>query len=149
MCVYICVCVCVCIVLEKWYWWIYLPGRSRDAGVETGFVDTEGNGEGGRTEGVALTYTLPCVSRYPEGSCCIIQEAQHSALRRPRGVRRWGGGRIGQRIKERIHVYLQLIHMVVWQKPTQHCKAIIFQLKVKKKKKKTKPQIPIEASQTT
>ena len=33
-------------------------------------------------------------------------------------------------------VYLELIHNVVWQKPTQHCKAIIFQLKIIKKKKK-------------
>jgi len=28
---------------------------------------------------------------------------------------------------------LWLIHAVVWQKPTQHCKAIVLQLKVKKK----------------
>ena len=27
-------------------------------------------------------------------------------------------------------VYLELIHNVVWQKPTPHCKAIIFQLKI-------------------
>ena len=26
-------------------------------------------------------------------------------------------------------VYLWLIHVDVWQKPTQYCKAIIFQLK--------------------
>ena len=26
--------------------------------------------------------------------------------------------------------YLTLIHVVVWQKPTQHCKAIILQLKI-------------------
>jgi len=32
--------------------------------------------------------------------------------------------------RDRIYVYLWLIHAVVWQKPTQHCKAIIFQLKV-------------------
>ena len=29
-----------------------------------------------------------------------------------------------------------LIHAVVWQKPTQHCKAIVLQLKVKKKKRR-------------
>ena len=32
------------------------------------------------------------------------------------------------------HVYLQLTHPVVWQKPIQHCKAIILQLEIKKKK---------------
>ena len=29
-------------------------------------------------------------------------------------------------------VYLWLIHVDVWQKPTQHCKAMILQLKVNK-----------------
>ena len=33
---------------------------------------------------------------------------------------------------------LWLIHAVVWQKPKQHCKAIVLQLKVKKKKRKKK-----------
>ena len=33
--------------------------------------------------------------------------------------------------KEGIHVYLRLIQVVVWRKPTQHCKAIILQLKIK------------------
>ena len=28
-------------------------------------------------------------------------------------------------------VYLQLIHVDVWQKPTQYCKAIILRLKIK------------------
>ena len=32
---------------------------------------------------------------------------------------------------------LWLIHAVVWQKPIQHCKAIVLQLKLKKKKKMT------------
>ena len=41
-----------------------------------------------------------------------------------------GGGRQGT------FVYLWLIHVDVWQKPTQYCKAIIFQLKITKKKKK-------------
>ena len=34
------------------------------------------------------------------------------------------GGRLK---KEETYVYLGLIHNVVQQKPTQHCKAIIFQ----------------------
>ena len=42
-----------------------------------------------------------------------------------------GGGRKGT------FVYLWLIHVDVWQKPTQYCKAIIFQLKITKKKKKS------------
>ena len=33
-------------------------------------------------------------------------------------------------VRERAHVSLWLIHLVAWQKPTQYCKAIIFQLKI-------------------
>ena len=41
----------------------------------------------------------------------------------------WDGSGVGGRLKrERIYVYLQLIH-VVQQKLTQHCKAIIPQFK--------------------
>ena len=40
------------------------------------------------------------------------------------------GGRLK---RERIHVHLWLIHTVAQQKPTQHCKAIILQLKKKTK----------------
>ena len=41
----------------------------------------------------------------------------------------WGGG-VGGRLKgEGIYVYIQLIHIIVQQKPTQNCKAITLQLK--------------------
>ena len=56
------------------------------------------------------------------------QGAQPGALWQPRGV----GGRFK---REGIYVYLWLIRVVVPQKPTQHFKAIIFQLNIKKKKK--------------
>ena len=36
--------------------------------------------------------------------------------------------------REGTHLYLWLIH-VVWQKPTQYCKAMILQLKINKVKK--------------
>ena len=42
------------------------------------------------------------------------------------------GGRFN---REGIYVYLRLIHVVVWQKPTQRCKTIILQPKIEKKKK--------------
>ena len=39
--------------------------------------------------------------------------------------------RMGRRLKrEGIYVYLWLIHIVLWQKPTQHCKAINIQWKI-------------------
>jgi len=40
--------------------------------------------------------------------------------------------------KERTYAYLWLIHVDIWQKPTQHCKAIILQLKKFKQIKETK-----------
>ena len=53
---------------------------------------------------------------------------------------RWGGGEIGRKMGERlkgegIYVYLWLIHVDVWQKPTKFCKAVILQLKNNNRKK--------------
>jgi len=47
----------------------------------------------------------------------------------------WGGGVGGRLKREGTYVYLQLIPVVVWQKPTQYCKAIILQLKIKFKER--------------
>ena len=38
----------------------------------------------------------------------------------------WNGGMGGRLKREGIDVYLQLIQVVIWEKLTQHCKAIIF-----------------------
>ena len=47
------------------------------------------------------------------------------------------GPGLGGRLRRKgIYVYLQLIHIVVQQKPTQHCRAIIFQLKIHLKMEK-------------
>ena len=44
------------------------------------------------------------------------------------------GWKVGGRFKrEATYVYLRLIHVDVWQKPTQYCKAIILPLKINKK----------------
>ena len=34
--------------------------------------------------------------------------------------------------KEGTYVYLWLIHVYAWQKPTQYCKAVILQLNINK-----------------
>ena len=39
-------------------------------------------------------------------------------------------------IREGTYVYLWLIHVDVWQKPTQYYKAIILRLKIKKERKR-------------
>ena len=72
-----------------------------------------------------LTYIYYHVlNRQLVASCCIAQEAQLSALRWHRGM--------GWRCVY-THTHTQLIHFVVQQKLTQHCKAIILQLKKKRK----------------
>ena len=71
--------------------------------------------------------------RSPVGICCVTQGAQPSALWQPRGVG-WGW-KVGRRFKrEGTYAYLGLIHADAWHKPTQHCKAIILQLKTNKLK---------------
>ena len=43
----------------------------------------------------------------------------------------WDGGWVRGRFnREGTHVYLRLMHVVVWQKPTEHCREAIFQLKI-------------------
>ena len=64
--------------------------------------------------------------RQPVGICCLVTAS--------RGDMRW---EVGGRVKrERTYLYyLWLLHVDVWQKPAQHCKAVILQLKIGKLKK--------------
>ena len=56
----------------------------------------------------------------------MLQDSENTNLDSVTTYRdRWvGGGREG------ICFYLWLIHVDIWQKPTQYCKAIILQLKI-------------------
>ena len=58
-------------------------------------------------------------------------------------MRGWVGRR---RKREGIYVYIQPIHFIVQQKLTQHCKAILSQLKKKKKKKDVSSHSPSRPS---
>ena len=53
-------------------------------------------------------------------------------------MRRKVGGRFN---REGTYVYLRLIHVGVWQKPTVFCKAIILQFKEKLKFKKKRKRV--------
>ena len=47
---------------KKWYWWIYLQGKSKDEDVENGLVDIVGEGKDGKNwESSIDIYTLSCV----------------------------------------------------------------------------------------
>lgn len=60
------------------------------------------------------------------GSGCLMQGAQPVPCDNGKG---WGGGMGG--VQRRGHVCLWLIPVDAWQRPTQHRKAIILQLKKK------------------
>ena len=49
------------------------------------------------------------------------------------GLDGWGAWELKM---EGIYVYLWLIHVAIWQKPTQHCKAVILRLKINLKKER-------------
>ena len=55
------------------------------------------------------------------------------------------GWEVGERFKRRgTYVYLRLIHVDIWQKPTEYYKTIILQLKIKKKKECEHKESPIK-----
>ena len=82
----------------------------------------------GQTERVVLTYMYVCVKQIASGKLLYStgSSAQCFVM-----TRRWGGGRF-KREWRYIYIHIWLI-CVVQQKPTQHCKAIILQLKLSSK----------------
>ena len=67
-------------------------------------------------------------SGIPSGNPVWCSELKPTALWQPRGVG-WGG--VGGGSRRKGHIYIPMvIHVDVWQKPTQYCKAIILQLKI-------------------
>ena len=99
-------------------------------------MSTVGEGEGGTNdEGSMKTYILPYVKQIAGGN--LLYDS---------GNLNWGFSTIqrdemywevGERFKkEGARLYLRLMHVDVWQKPTQYCKTVTLQLKVNKRKKK-------------
>ena len=71
-------------------------------------------------------YTLPYVKQTASGNLLYESGSSNQVL-----CDSLEGWEVGGRLKrEGTCVYLWLIHVDVWQKPTQHCKAIIVQLKI-------------------
>ena len=85
---------------------------------------------------VKMKLMLPCVKQIANGN--LLYDSGNSnwgSVTIQRGVM---GREVGWRFKrEGTYVYLWLIHVDVWQKPTRFCKAIILQLKSKFKKRET------------
>ena len=108
---------------------LFQQGRIRDTDVENGYVDTVREGKGGWIERAALAYTLPCVNRQLVGSYRVAWGAQWvlcDDLEELDGK----GGRETQE-GEDICSSIAEIYAVVYQKLTQHRKAIVLQFKKK------------------
>ena len=76
------------------------------------------------------------ITKFPVGICCMTEEPKPGTLKQTKGVG-WGGRREGSS-RGWAYVYLWLIHVDIWQKPTQHCKAIVLLLKINKRAKNPK-----------
>ena len=73
-------------------------------------------------------YLLPYVKQIASGH--LLLDTGSSIWCSVTAYRGGMGQGVGRRFKrEGTHLYLGLINTVLWQKPTQHCKAIILQLK--------------------
>ena len=113
--------------LENGYWWIYLQSSNGDADIDNGHVDTMGKGEGGTNWDSSIeTYTLKQIA-----SRNLLYDTGSSHLVLSDNLEGWDGLVGGRKYTYGWPVYLWLIHADAWQKPTQYCKAMILQLKIK------------------
>ena len=100
-----------------------MQGRSRGPDVENGHVTQWGKGRVGRIESSTDICTLPCAKQRASGKLRYRELSSELCD----DLDGWDAGRVTGRLnREEIHVYLELIHTVVQQKPTQHCKPIIL-----------------------
>ena len=93
-------------------------------------VITEGEWEDGTNwESSSETYTLLYVKLH--GQWEFVEDTGSSNGMLCDNLEGWHGVGGGGKVQEGgTYVFLKLIHVNVWQKPTQYCKAIIFQLKI-------------------
>ena len=97
-------------------------------------MDTAGDGEAGINQESSLeTGTLSYVKQTADGN---LPYDTGSSARCCDDLECWDG-LAGREVQERgTHVYLWLIHVDVWQRPTQHYEAIILQLQINTYKEK-------------
>ena len=90
---------------------------------------TVGKGDGGIIwESSIEIYTLPYVKQRSSENLLYDTKNPKSVI--CDNLVEWMGREVGRRFKrEGTYVYLWLIHVDVWQKPTPYCKAIILHLK--------------------
>ena len=103
--------------MQRKYYWSTL-GRKSNINMENRHVDKRGDGEGGTDwESSIDIYTLPCVKQIASGKLLYStgSSAWCSEMTKMGGM---DGGKEGRFKRDRIYVYLWLIHFVVQQKLT-------------------------------
>ena len=112
--------------LEKWYWWTHVQDRSRDTDIENRLTDTAREGVGGMNwESSLETHSLSYVKQIASGKLLhYTGSSTWDSVITQCGRLGWVVGRRAQKGED-----ISMIHTVVWQKPIQHCKAIILPLK--------------------
>ena len=106
-----------------------MQDSKRDTDVKNRLLDLVGEGKGGMIwENSIETCILSYVKQIDSPGS--MNETGCSGLMHWDDPERWGGdgGRRGIQ-DEGTHVHPRLIHVNVWQKPSQYCKVIILQLK--------------------
>ena len=122
--------------LEKWYRWTYLQGRIRNTDIENRLVDTVWGRRGWDELREQHWHTYTTMGKTASGKLLCNTGSPAWCSWWPRGEE-WRRGRSkaqegGDYTHTHTHTYiyiLWLIHIVVWQKSAQHCKAIILQFK--------------------
>ena len=113
--------------LERWHWWTYLQGISGDRDTKNRLVDAVGKGEGGTNWKRSIEMSLlPYVKEMTSGNLLYDTGSRNPVLRD--SPHRWDGEGRGREVWT--YVYQWLVHVDVWQRPTQYCKAITLQLKI-------------------
>ena len=115
--------------LERWCWWIYSQGSNRDRHRR----QTVDLGGGGRKEWCAWGGKSRNIHHHTQNRAngnwpCDAQNPNQGSTTTQRG--RMGREVRGRFKREGTPVYLWLIHVGAWQKPTQYCKSSILQLKI-------------------
>ena len=106
-----------------------MQDSKRNTDVKNRLLDPVGEGEGGM---IFENSIETCISQYVKqmASPSLMYEAGHSKLVHWDNPKGWDGEGGGRGIQDQeTHVHLWLVHVNVWQKPPQYCKAISLQLK--------------------